>query len=118
MKHGAFFACTFVLVLFSTLLVPTVILAGQAGWRPVAPTDVPLLFASGIIAIALSDTLFHASLNMVGAGISSIVDCLYPPLTVLFAWTLLLVVLGFATDALLEAMRARAFGWREGRLWK
>lgn len=73
----------------TALLVPTVIVAGQAGWRPVSAADAPLLFASGIIAIAISDTLFHASLNMVGAGISSIVDCLYPPLTVLFAWTLL-----------------------------
>lgn len=79
----------FRVVISTTLFVPTVLLAGQAGWRPVAATDVPLLFASGIIAIAISDTLFHASLNLIGAGISSIVDCLYPPFAVLFAWTLL-----------------------------
>ncbi len=36
----------------------------------------------------------------------------------LFAWTLLLVALGFAADAALGAIRARAFRWREGRLWR
>ena len=43
----------------------------------------------GIIAIAISDTLFHMSLNIVGAGISAIIDCLYSPLTVLLATLLL-----------------------------
>lgn len=52
-------------------------------------TDYLILFASGIIAIAISDTLFHKSLNMVGAGISAIVGCLYSPSVVVFAFLLI-----------------------------
>jgi drug/metabolite transporter (DMT)-like permease len=52
-------------------------------------SDYLILFASGIIGIALADTLFHKSLNIVGAGITAIVDCLYSPLVVLFAFHLL-----------------------------
>jgi len=83
------FALNLFRVVFSTcLLLPTVVLAGQAGWQG-SRRDILILFASGIIAIATSDTLFHMSLNAVGAGISAIIDCLYAPLTVLFATVLL-----------------------------
>ena len=51
--------------------------------------DYLLLSLSGLIAIALSDTLFHHSLNRVGAGINAIVDTLYSPLVVVFAFFLL-----------------------------
>lgn len=53
-------------------------------WR-----DYALLIASGAIGIVLSDTLFHRSLNIVGAGINAIVDCLYAPFVVLFAFAML-----------------------------
>ncbi len=49
-------------------------------------TDYLILFASGIIAIAISDTLFHMCLNRVGAGINAIVDCMYSPSVTLFAF--------------------------------
>jgi drug/metabolite transporter (DMT)-like permease len=75
----------FRVVVSSCLLVPTLLVAGGPLWREGALADVLILFASGIIAIAISDTLFHMSLNMVGAGISAIIDCLYSPLTVLLA---------------------------------
>ncbi len=78
----------FRVVVSTVLLLPTMILAGQARW-PGSPRDVLILFASGIIAIATSDTLFHMSLNTIGAGISSVIDCLYAPLTVLFAAVIL-----------------------------
>ncbi len=78
----------FRVVVSTALLVPTLALAGQARWQG-SSRDVLILFASGIIAIAISDTLFHMSLNMVGAGISSVIDCLYAPLTVLFAAVIL-----------------------------
>ncbi len=54
-------------------------------WRPAPRADLLVLFASGIIGIALSDTLFHAALNRMGAGITGIVDCLYSPFVVLGA---------------------------------
>ena len=73
----------------SVLLVPTATLAGQATFASASLSDILLLVASGVIGIAISDTLFHASLNRAGAGISAIIDCLYSPLTVLLAFLLL-----------------------------
>ena len=49
---------------------------------------------SGVIAISLADTLFHASLNRVGAGINAIVDTFYSPFTLLFAYLMLGETLG------------------------
>jgi len=43
------------------------------------------LFLSGIIGIGASDTLFFASLNRLGAGLSAIVNCSYSPLVILMA---------------------------------
>ena len=70
----------------SVLLLPTAFLAGQASVISASLSDILLLVASGAIGVAISDTLFHASLNRVGAGISAIIDCLYSPLTVLLAF--------------------------------
>ncbi len=51
--------------------------------------DYLILMASGIIAIAISDTLFHMCLNRVGAGVNAIVDLLYSPFVILFAFLML-----------------------------
>lgn len=74
----------------STLLLATLLIMGEPLLRAdVTLSDYLILILSGIIAIGISDTLFHMSLNMVGAGISAIVDCLYSPFTVGLAWLLL-----------------------------
>ncbi|HOT02402.1 MAG TPA: DMT family transporter, partial [Acidobacteriota bacterium] len=74
----------------STLLLATLLFMGEPLLRAdVSMSDYLILILSGIIAIGISDTLFHMSLNMVGAGISAIVDCLYSPFTVGLAWLLL-----------------------------
>jgi drug/metabolite transporter (DMT)-like permease len=57
---------------------------GAAPW-----SDYGILAASGIIAIAISDTLFHMCLNRVGAGINAIVDTFYSPFILLFAFLML-----------------------------
>jgi drug/metabolite transporter (DMT)-like permease len=67
-----------------TLLILRIPLWGQA---PLA--DYLTLLASGVIAIAIADTLFHMSLNRVGAGINAIVDSLYSPSVLLFAYFIL-----------------------------
>lgn len=68
-------------ILFAlTLVVMRQPLLGQAPWQ-----DYLILAASGIIAIAISDTLFHMCLNRVGAGVNAIVDTFYSPLILLFA---------------------------------
>ena len=71
------------------LLVPTAVLVGQASVSSASLSDIGLLVASGAIGVAVSDTLFHASLNRIGAGISAIIDSLYSPLTVLLAFLVL-----------------------------
>ena len=58
-------------------------------FRPAPVGDYLILAASGVIAIALSDTLFHMSLNRVGAGVNAIVDTLYSPFTVVMAFLML-----------------------------
>jgi len=81
----------------SVLLLVTMLVVDQAPWRPATTQHYLLIILSGVVAIALADTLFHASLNRIGAGLTAIVDCLYPPLTALFAFLLLSEQLG-ATD--------------------
>jgi drug/metabolite transporter (DMT)-like permease len=56
--------------------------------------DLYVLVLSGVIGIALADTVFFAALNRVGVGIVSIVDCLYSPFAALFAWLLIAERLG------------------------
>ncbi len=73
----------------SVLLLATMFVVGQPPWRAAEGWHYLLIGASGLIAIAISDTLFHASLNRIGAGLSAIVDSLYPPLTALFAYAIL-----------------------------
>ena len=69
-----------VLVLLTMLLLGEPLVSG-------APLhDYLMLFLSGIIGIAISDTLFHRSINIVGAGITAIVDCLYSPFVVIIAF--------------------------------
>jgi len=71
------------------LLVLTLMVIRQPVRYEAPLIDYLILFASGIIAIAISDTLFHKSLNMVGAGISAIVGCLYSPSVVVLAFLLI-----------------------------
>jgi drug/metabolite transporter (DMT)-like permease len=73
----------------SVLLVVTTLAVGQPPWRPAPLDDHLLILVSGVVAIALADTLFHASLNRIGAGLTAIVDCLYPPAVAVFAVLLL-----------------------------
>lgn len=51
--------------------------------------DVGILLFSGVIGIAVADTLFFYALNLIGVGLISIADCAYAPLAILFAWLLL-----------------------------
>jgi drug/metabolite transporter (DMT)-like permease len=71
------------------LLVPTLALTGglspsNATWR-----DFWMIAASGAIGIGLADTLFFKSLNLLGAARSAIIDCLYSPLIIIFAYFIL-----------------------------
>ena len=48
-----------------------------------------VLLLSGVIGIALADTIFFHALRLIGVGLISIVDCAYAPSVVLFSWLLL-----------------------------
>jgi len=52
-------------------------------------SDYFILLLSGILGIAVGDTLFFKSLNIVGAGLSQIVSLAYSPFVILFTFTLL-----------------------------
>jgi len=71
------------------LLTALVMTTGQSLVQGRSAADLAWLAASGLVGIALSDTLFHKSLNMVGAGLNAIIDCLYSPCVALFAFLLL-----------------------------
>ncbi len=66
-------------VLALVLFLLTSLVLGQSLFLKASASDHLLLLASGILGIALSDTLFFKSLNLLGAELSAIVDCLYSP---------------------------------------
>lgn len=61
------------------LLVPTIFLFGESVRGIFSTNEYLLLLASGALGIGIADTLFFKSLNLLGAGLSAIVDCLYSP---------------------------------------
>ncbi|MFH1862085.1 MAG: DMT family transporter [bacterium] len=70
------------------LVLPTMLLAGSRLLPPASFEDYLLLLCSGAIGIGISDTMFFKSLNLLGAGMSASVDCLYSPFIILlsFIW--------------------------------
>jgi drug/metabolite transporter (DMT)-like permease len=75
-------------VLALILFIPTSLALSVPLFPQVSTGDYLLVLASGIIGLSVSDTLFFRSLNLLGAELSAIVDCLYSPfiigLSVLF----------------------------------
>ena len=77
-------------VSLSSMLFGAVLLAtGRSVWRAAPLGDYAILMASGVIAIAVSDTLLHMCLNRVGAGVNALVNTLYAPFIVICAWFML-----------------------------
>ncbi len=52
-------------------------------------TDYLLLLLSGVIGIAIADTLFFRSLNLVGAGLSQVASLSYSPFVIVFTFLFL-----------------------------
>jgi drug/metabolite transporter (DMT)-like permease len=69
-------------VLGAACIIPTMWLFGDAFMRDVPAADYGLLLLSGAMGIGIADTLFFMSLNLLGAGLSAIVDCLYSPFVI------------------------------------
>ena len=53
--------------------------------RQFAYEDTAILVVSGLLGIAVADTFFLQSLDLLGVGLVSIVDCLYSPFVILFS---------------------------------
>jgi len=70
-------------ILFALALAAlSLLVLGRPLW-PAAPAgDCALLFLSGLLGIAISDTLFFGALNRLGAGRTAVVDTLYSPFVV------------------------------------
>ena len=76
---------TFKSTLATALLIPTLFLGGETLFYSAPVQDYGLLIFSGLIGIGLADTLFFKSLNLLGAGLTAIVDCLYSPCIILLS---------------------------------
>jgi len=72
--------------LFATVLFSLTLLAISEPLKRDAPTtEYLLLLLSGAIGIGIADAVFFRSLNLLGAGLSSIVDCLYSPFIIILS---------------------------------
>lgn len=68
----------------SIVLLAPLIAFVDGTFRPAGVTagDLLLALASGVLGIVMADTLYFKCLNIVGAGITAIVACLYSPLVI------------------------------------
>ena len=73
------------------LLAATLLVMGErpGTFAQFDPTDVGILLLSGFIGIAVGDTLLFISLELVGVGLVAIVECLFSPFALLFAFLLI-----------------------------
>ena len=78
------------------LLAASLFVIGHDLFPPLPFSDYMVLVASGIIGVTLSDTLFFHGLNRLGAGRSSIVECLYSPCVIFLSFAFLGESLGAA----------------------
>ncbi len=68
------------------LFLPLLLLLGKP-LLPAAPAeDYALLLGSGLLGIAISDTLFFMALNLLGASLIAIVDCVYSPFIIVLSY--------------------------------
>lgn len=72
-------------VLAALLFIPTIAIMVK-GRLPAGPwSDYLVLIASGVLGIGIGDSLYFYSLNLLGAGLSAIVVCLYSPFIILLS---------------------------------
>lgn len=74
----------------AVLLLPVMWLTGDSLFPAnVTGTDWLLVVGSGILGISVADSLFFKSLNLLGAGLTAIVECLYSPMVMGLSWLVL-----------------------------
>lgn len=76
-------------LLATILLIPTIVLFREPLLPRLSLHDYTCFIASGILGMAIGDTLFFASLNRIGASLSAIVSYMYSPALVILSILLL-----------------------------
>ncbi|HNS05381.1 MAG TPA: DMT family transporter [Candidatus Saccharicenans sp.] len=71
------------------LIALTSLITGASLWPAVSPRTTWLLFLSGFLGIALSDTLFLWTLKLIGASLTAIVDSVYTPFVIILSFIFL-----------------------------
>ncbi len=71
------------------LFLPLLFLLGTPLLPAASAADYGLLLASGFLGIAVSDTLFLMALNLLGASLLAIVDCVYTPFIIILSYIFL-----------------------------
>jgi len=72
-------------VLAFTLFIPTALLIGAPLWFAAPRADLIALIVSGLLGLTIADTIYFYSLNKLGAGLGSIINCLYSPTVILMS---------------------------------
>jgi drug/metabolite transporter (DMT)-like permease len=76
-------------VLALAVMAPTLFVLGEPLAPAVPASTTILLLVSGVLGIAVSDTLFFYALNRLGAGLTAIVDCFYSPFVIALSFVML-----------------------------
>lgn len=71
------------------VLAPVAVLVYAGAWPVLPARDVAIVLASGIIGIALADTLYFRALNELGAGRMGVIGNLYSPLVLVLGFVFL-----------------------------
>jgi drug/metabolite transporter (DMT)-like permease len=67
------------------LFIPTILLWYGLRSPELESADFARLLLSGFLGLGVADTLVFTSLNVLGAGVMAIVECLYSPFVILFS---------------------------------
>ncbi len=67
------------------LIIPTMMVFRETFFRPIPFSEYAIFLISGILGMAIGDTLFFMSLNRIGAGLTAIVGYMYSPSIILFS---------------------------------
>lgn len=71
------------------VLAPVALLLHAGAWPSMPARDLLIVLASGVIGIALADTLYFRALNELGAGRMGVIGNLYSPLVLLLGFVFL-----------------------------
>jgi drug/metabolite transporter (DMT)-like permease len=71
------------------LLVPTLLLTPGTGWPSLSLTAIAMTLCSGVLGIAVADTLYFRALNTLGAARVGIIGNLYSPFVIVLSFLFL-----------------------------